>query len=195
MVNCRYLLLCVICILMGACESQPSARLSHGLVRQTDFTGPWKWRETSLSVNEPSDSGYGEIPAADIVKQRLLGYYESDEHYAMVVHRLQRYAQSAPDLGEFQVDTTAGGPSGKAFDPGVTRLGNSTEAHCVEWSSPSFLTACVVEVRYTHILSILDFKIDGGISKTDIEQILNEALTHIDERVREIDLQLSEQAK
>ncbi|CAG0936668.1 hypothetical protein TFLX_05551 [Thermoflexales bacterium] len=180
------------CIGVIACQApQPACDdMTCGLLRPADLKGQWDlMNEISRAVMDSTMrvTRYTDTPAAQRVKQYLIGAYGPQSETVTAMHDLRRYESVAPQLEEMNLDVFETSSAGLPFDPNVSKVDEASHAQC-QSSNPKTpkvsLTVCAAEVRYGHYISIMTFSLSGVPSNVEIQEIMNQALSETDRRIQ-----------
>ena len=198
--------ICVITLLIlttVACQSSPAkcCQLDYGLLEITDLAGNWtaagdigqEMMESTVKIHR-----YEQAPVVENAKRYLLRDSDPSKPTVGIFQDLRRYERAAPPLAQLDFRVFSNAEASSSFDPGVAIVGESSQASC-QSDNPSnpakSLTLCVAEARYRHLISITFFEFAGSVSDTDIREIINQALSKTDQRIKQIDQHWSEQTQ
>lgn len=192
-----------ILLAVSACQSpQPKCcEIEFGLIRAVDLTGNWDLAEgvvQDLTTATSVTSRYEQSPIVDRARQYLLRNSSSPEPAVSIFQELRRYEGVSPRLKALDSRMFSNIESGLPYDPGVVLVGESSQARC-QSDNPSkperSLTLCEIEVRYRYLISLMHFEFAGPIREVDLREIMNQALSMTDQRIKQIDQHIAELAQ
>ncbi|MCP4543492.1 MAG: hypothetical protein GY832_40790 [Chloroflexi bacterium] len=184
------LVLAAICLFCSTCSCESAnsidpqgiqsikLSLSTALVQKSDFSGDWYWSNDHISEpNFETDSN------AEVTFRGLAGFYDSEQFY-LITHWVRRYDQPMA----WKKIQSPRQDSQDEFPINTILLGSSTESWCTqEVSSEHTILECHIVVEYNYVTSHLKIYMIDQVDIQMVEVVVNEILTKIDNRIKEID--------